>query len=192
MLAATGPRDKGLASCSLVLSTCMHGQNLHLLLYVGVAYLYAWTGSAPADIRWCCLPACMDRIYTCCYTLVLPTYMHGQGLHLLIYVGVAYLYAWTGSTCMHGQGLHLLIYVGVAYLSAWAEFKPAASQTRVLVCLTSQQNVFQGRICSDNLARCHTEREAAAQTCYLIQYTDIGPASPSEDPEMPVLWHDRY
>ena len=38
-------------------------------------------------------------------------------------------------------------------------------------CLTSQQHatVSQGRICSDNLTRCHTEIEAADPTFYLTQ-----------------------
>ena len=56
-------------------------------------------------------------------------------------------------------------------------------------CLTSQQqaSVSQGRICSDNFTRCHTEIEVADQTFYLTQsqYTDTGPTSPSADPISP-------
>ena len=52
-------------------------------------------------------------------------------------------------------------------------------------CLTSQQqaSVSQGRISSDNITCCHTEREVADQAFYLIpsQYTDTGPTSPSAD-----------
>ena len=59
-------------------------------------------------------------------------------------------------------------------------------------CLTSQQqaSVSQGRICSDNFACCHTEREIADQTFYLTQsqYTDTGPISPSADPITPGTW----
>ena len=50
-------------------------------------------------------------------------------------------------------------------------------------CLTSQQHVsvFQGRICSDNFTRCHTEIEVADQTFHLTQSqnTDTEPTSPS-------------
>ena len=50
-------------------------------------------------------------------------------------------------------------------------------------CLTSQQHgsVSQGRICSDNLTCCHTEREVADQTFHLTQsqYADTRPTSPS-------------
>ena len=56
-------------------------------------------------------------------------------------------------------------------------------------CLTSQQHssASQGRICSDNFTRCHTETEVADQTFHLTQpqYTDTGPASPSPDPTTP-------
>ena len=54
--------------------------------------------------------------------------------------------------------------------------------------LTPQQHASecQRRICSDNCACCHTEREVADQTCYLTQsqHTDTGPASPSYDPQL--------
>ena len=57
-------------------------------------------------------------------------------------------------------------------------------------CLTSQQqaSVSQGRICSDNVACCHTEIEVADQTFYLTQsqYNDTGPTSPSADPIVPL------
>ena len=56
-------------------------------------------------------------------------------------------------------------------------------------CLTSRQHASasQGRICSDNYTCCHTEREVADQTFYLIlsQYTDTVPTSPSADPITP-------
>ena len=56
-------------------------------------------------------------------------------------------------------------------------------------CLTSQQHASasQERICTDNLACCHTEIEVADQTFCLTQsqYTDTGPTSPSPDPIMP-------
>ena len=59
----------------------------------------------------------------------------------------------------------------------------------LLACLTSQQHasVSQGRICSDNVACCHTEIEVVVQTFYLTQskYTDTGPTSPSADPITP-------
>ena len=59
-------------------------------------------------------------------------------------------------------------------------------------CLTSQQHasVSQGRICSDNFMRCHTEIEVADPTFYLTQsqYTDTGPTSPSADPITPGAW----
>ena len=59
-------------------------------------------------------------------------------------------------------------------------------------CLTSRQQarVSQGRICSDNCTCCHTETEAADQTFYLtqLQYTDIGPTSPSAEPLSPGAW----
>ena len=60
-------------------------------------------------------------------------------------------------------------------------------------CLTSQQHasVSQGRICSNNWTRCHTEIEVADQTFYLTQshHTDIKPISPSTDPTMPDACH---
>ena len=53
-------------------------------------------------------------------------------------------------------------------------------------CLMSQQHasVPQGQIYSDKFTCCHTEREVAHPTFYLIQsqYTDTGPTSPSADP----------
>ena len=53
------------------------------------------------------------------------------------------------------------------------------------ICLTSHQHasVSQGRICSDNCACCHTQIEAADQTCYLTQseYADTRPTSVSTD-----------
>ena len=59
-------------------------------------------------------------------------------------------------------------------------------------CLTSQQHarVSQGRICSDNFTRCHTEIEVADQTFHLTQsqYTDTEPTSPSADPLTPGAW----
>ena len=59
-------------------------------------------------------------------------------------------------------------------------------------CLTSQQHasVSQGRICTDNFTRCHTEIEAADPTFHLTQsqYTDTGPTSPSADPITPGAW----
>ena len=60
--------------------------------------------------------------------------------------------------------------------------------------LTSQQHasVSQGRICSDNCTRCHTE--VADQTFYLTQsqYTDTGPTSPNADPITPGAWQGRH
>ena len=62
-----------------------------------------------------------------------------------------------------------------------------------ICCLTSpaQASVSQGRICSDSCTCCHTEIEAADQTCYHTQsqYSDTGPTSPSADPVMPGTWH---
>ena len=62
--------------------------------------------------------------------------------------------------------------------------------------LTSQQHVCvsQGRICSDNFTRCHTEIEAADQTFHLTQSqcTDTGPTSPSTDPVTPSAWSDNF
>ena len=63
-------------------------------------------------------------------------------------------------------------------------------------CLTSQQqaSVSQGRICSDNLTCCHTEKEVADQTFYLTQsqYTDTGLTSPSADPITPGAWQGSH
>ena len=63
-------------------------------------------------------------------------------------------------------------------------------------CLTSQQqaSVSQGRICSDNFTRCHTEIEVADPTFYLTQsqYTDTGPTSPSADPITPGAWQGSH
>ena len=63
-------------------------------------------------------------------------------------------------------------------------------------CLTSQQHasVSQGRICSDNFACCHTEKEVAGQTFHLIQshYTDTRTTSPSTDPIMPGTWRGSH
>ena len=72
----------------------------------------------------------------------------------------------------------------------------------LFVALMSQQHasVSQGRICSDNCTRCHTEIaaqtlypthiEAADQTLHLTQsqYTDTGPTSPSADHLTPGAW----
>ena len=54
-------------------------------------------------------------------------------------------------------------------------------------CLTSQQHVSQGRICSDNFTCCHTEIEVADPTFHLTQsqYTDTRPTSPSDYPVAP-------
>ena len=58
-----------------------------------------------------------------------------------------------------------------------------------ICCLMSQQHasVSQGRICSDNFTRCHTEIEVAGQTFHLTQsqYTGIAPTSPSTRPITP-------
>ena len=56
-------------------------------------------------------------------------------------------------------------------------------------CLTSQQHasVPHGRICSDSLTCCHTEKEVAHPAFHLTpsQYTDTGPTSPRADPITP-------
>ena len=74
--------------------------------------------------------------------------------------------------------------------------KQILHQSTVVVCSTSQQHasVSQGRICSDNFTRCHTEIEAADQTFYLTQsqYTDTGPTSPSDDPITPGAWQGSH
>ena len=77
----------------------------------------------------------------------------------------------------------------------WASVGSARVTDRGLLlvgCLTSQQHadVSQGRICSDNLTRCHTQIVAADQTFYLTQsqYTDTGPTSPTADPITPGAW----
>ena len=52
---------------------------------------------------------------------------------------------------------------------------------RLLVgCLTSQQHVSPGRVCSDNCMCCHTDTEVADPTFYLTQsqYTDTLPTIP--------------
>ena len=63
-------------------------------------------------------------------------------------------------------------------------------------CLTSQQHatVSQGRICSDNFTRCHTEIEVADPTLHLTQsqYTDTLPTSPSTDPITPGAWQGSH
>ena len=63
-------------------------------------------------------------------------------------------------------------------------------------CVTSQQHasVSQGRICSDNFTRCHTEIEVADQTFHFTQsqYADTGLNSPSNDPITPGLWQDSH
>ena len=55
--------------------------------------------------------------------------------------------------------------------------------------LTSQQHasVPHGRICSDSLTCCHTEKEVAHPAFHLTpsQYTDTGPTSPRADPITP-------
>ena len=65
-----------------------------------------------------------------------------------------------------------------------------------VTCLMSQQHasVSQGRICSDNFTRCHTEIEVADQTFNLTQsqYTDTGPTSPSADPITPGAWQGSH
>ena len=76
--------------------------------------------------------------------------------------------------------------------------KPTATSPLLLFvgCLTSQQytSVSQGRICSDNLTRCHTETEVADQTFHLTQsqYTDTGPTSPSTNPITPGAWQGSH
>ena len=63
-------------------------------------------------------------------------------------------------------------------------------------CLSSQQHasVFQGRICSDCFACCHTEIEVADPTLHLTQskYTDTGPTSPSTNPITPGAWQGSH
>ena len=63
-------------------------------------------------------------------------------------------------------------------------------------CLTSQQHasVSQGRICTDNFTRSHTEKEVTDETFHLTQsqYTDTGPTSPSTDPITPDAWQGSY
>ena len=65
-------------------------------------------------------------------------------------------------------------------------------QSLFVGCLTSQQHasVYQGRICSDNSTRCHTEIEVADPTFCLTQsqYTNTGPTNPIADPIMPGAW----
>ena len=61
-------------------------------------------------------------------------------------------------------------------------------------CSTSQQHasVSQGRICSDNFARCHTEIDVATFHLTQSQYTDTGPTSPSADPITPGAWQGSH
>ena len=49
---------------------------------------------------------------------------------------------------------------------------------------TYYTGLVKGRICSDNLTCCHTEMEAADQTCHRTQsqYADTKPTSPSANP----------
>ena len=75
--------------------------------------------------------------------------------------------------------------------------EPVSEGNCLLVgCLTSQQHtsVSQGRICTDNYTRCHTEIEIADPTFYLTQsqYTDTGPTSPSADPIPPGAWQGSH
>ena len=62
--------------------------------------------------------------------------------------------------------------------------------------LMSQQHasVSQGRLCSDDFTRCHTEIEVADRTFCLTQsqYTDTGPTSPSADPITPGAWQGNH
>ena len=46
------------------------------------------------------------------------------------------------------------------------------------------QCVSQGQIL-DNFTCYHTDIEVPDQTCYLTQFTDMGPASPAIEPIMP-------
>ena len=73
-----------------------------------------------------------------------------------------------------------------------AELTKALIICLLVGCLTSQQHacISQGRICSDNFMRSHTETNVADQTFYLTQsqYTDTGPTSPSVDPITPGAW----
>ena len=67
---------------------------------------------------------------------------------------------------------------------------------RLVGCLTAQQHtsVSQGRICSDIITCCHTEKEVADQTFHFTQsqYTDTGPTSSSTDPIMPGTWQSSH
>ena len=90
--------------------------------------------------------------------------------------------AWQGSQCSTQFLSHL-------YDSTWRKL------CLLVGCLTSQQqtSVSQGRICSDNFTRWHTEIEVADQT-YLTQsqYSDTGPTSPSADPITPGAWQGSH
>ena len=52
--------------------------------------------------------------------------------------------------------------------------------------------VSQGRLFSDNCTCCHTDTEAADQTCFLTMYTDTGPTGPSSDPITPGAWRSLF
>ena len=71
-----------------------------------------------------------------------------------------------------------------------------ARDSMFVACLTSQQHtiVSQGRSCTDNCTRCHTEIEVADHTFYLTQsqYTDTRPTSPSTDPITPGARHGSH
>ena len=84
--------------------------------------------------------------------------------------------------------------MNVLRLTAWSGY--IADVCLFVGCLTSKQHVSisQGRICSDNFTRCHTEIEAAEQTFHLTQsqYTDTGLTSPSADPITPGAWQGSH
>ena len=56
------------------------------------------------------------------------------------------------------------------------------------------QNSSQGQICKHKFLCCHTETEAAHQTCYFSQSmcSDTGPPSPTSDPVMPDAWQYQF
>ena len=88
-------------------------------------------------------------------------------------------------------------FVSLAALKVWHGQRTRTPPRCLLVgCLTSQQHatVFQGRICSDNFTRCHTETEVADQTFHLTksQYTDTGPTSPIAGPITPGAWQGSH
>ena len=68
----------------------------------------------------------------------------------------------------------------------------------VVVCwlhnVPANANLSAGQVCSDNGTCCHTQTEAADQTCYLTlsQYVDTKPASLNVDPMMPGAWKGGY